>query len=304
MPSRDFPTTHTAFRRTFADDDACAAYLEHLRWPHGFQCPKCKATGTPWHLKARAGAIRCPSCRADISLTAGTVMHRAHMPLATWFSGAFLITSLAEMTAVHLQEKLQLTRYETAYQMRRKLRAGMLRIDRTPLDGTHPAEAAAVPLGEPQDRSKKSSRFVIALLETPAVEPTADGTDPAAQHAGQLRLGVVKDHLSDTSWRFIHENMAPDALHRVTRYVVDRMSSTVHLVLSDVTSWLLGNYGGTSVRRLQTLCNEYAFRFNRRLDPAAAFNVVLGLPAPTHDLWPTNRRQTTAASSPLVMPFA
>jgi len=303
MPARDFPTTLAAFRRLFSDDAACATYLERLRWPHGFQCPKCKTPGEPWHLGARAGAIRCPSCRADISLTAGTVMHRTHVPLATWFSGAFLITSATEMTATQFQEKLQLSRYETAYQMRRKLRSSMTRSDRTMLDGTHPAEADTMPLGEPRGRGKKAALFVVALLETYAAEPNADGATPIPRRAGQLRLGVVKDSRAATTWRFIHENMIPGgAAHCVTQSH-DRTASTVHIVLSNITNWLLGMYGGASMRRLQAHCNEYAFRFNRRLDPAAAFNVVLGLPAATRDLWSTDRRLAPAASPPLAMPF-
>jgi hypothetical protein len=303
MPTRDFPTTLAAFRRLFSDDAACATYLERLRWPHGFKCPKCKTPGEPWHLGARAGAIRCPSCRADISLTAGTVMHRTHVPLATWFSGAFLITSAAEMTATQFQEKLQLSRYETAYQMRRKLRASMARSDRTVLDGPHPAEADVMPLGEPQGRGKKAALFVVALLETYAAEPSAGGAGPAPRRAGRLRLGIVKDGRAATTWRFIHENMIPGAAAHCVTQSHDRTASTVYLLLSNVTSWLLGTDGGASMRRLQAHCNEYAFRFNRRLDPAAAFNVVLGLPATTRDLWSTDRRQAPVASTPLAMPF-
>ncbi|MGB5232311.1 MAG: IS1595 family transposase, partial [Desulfoprunum sp.] len=32
----DFPNTYREFVQHFPDDSACAAYLEHLRWPDGF----------------------------------------------------------------------------------------------------------------------------------------------------------------------------------------------------------------------------------------------------------------------------
>jgi hypothetical protein len=37
---RGFPTTLPEFQRVFPDPEACAAYLERLRWPDGFSCPK------------------------------------------------------------------------------------------------------------------------------------------------------------------------------------------------------------------------------------------------------------------------
>ncbi|MEE9424420.1 MAG: transposase, partial [Methylococcales bacterium] len=41
MDPRGFPTTLPEFQRVFPDNDACARYLEHLRWPNGFTCLKC-----------------------------------------------------------------------------------------------------------------------------------------------------------------------------------------------------------------------------------------------------------------------
>ena len=65
---------------------------------------------------------------ADISLTAGTVLHRTHTPLSTWFWAAFLVgSSTPGMCAVQLQRQLGLTSYETAFQILHKLRASMVR---------------------------------------------------------------------------------------------------------------------------------------------------------------------------------
>ena len=302
MSSRGFPTTLAAFRRVFPDDDACAAYLERLRWPAGFVCPKCKTPGEPWHLGARAGAIRCPSCRADISLTAGTVMHRTHVPLATWFSGAFLITTTTETNATQLQEKLQLTRYETAFQMRRKLRSGMARPDTTPLDSEHLVEVDTAPLGHPQARGKRRALYVIAALELRAPEdhPDAPRIPEYMTRAGRLRLDVLKDSKAATRERFVRENVPVGCAVRPDE---DSRAPLVRTALSNLTSWLLATYGGTSLRRLHGLCNEYAFRFNRQLDPAAAFNVVLGLAPAKDNLWSTGRQRAPAACPPLAMPF-
>ena len=41
MDIRGFPTSLPEFQRVFPDDAACARYLETIRWPDGFSCPKC-----------------------------------------------------------------------------------------------------------------------------------------------------------------------------------------------------------------------------------------------------------------------
>src|ERR1700683_2727626 len=58
MDPRGFPTTLPEFQRVFPDDAACARYLEHLRWPNGFTCPKCVTLGEPYRFaKKRASVV-------------------------------------------------------------------------------------------------------------------------------------------------------------------------------------------------------------------------------------------------------
>src|SRR5437868_6141798 len=37
-----FPKTVTDLDKLFPDEEACRGYLEWLRWPEGFVCPKCQ----------------------------------------------------------------------------------------------------------------------------------------------------------------------------------------------------------------------------------------------------------------------
>ena len=37
--ANDFPSTYREFVLKFHDNQACAAYLEHLSWPDGFFAP-------------------------------------------------------------------------------------------------------------------------------------------------------------------------------------------------------------------------------------------------------------------------
>ncbi len=44
VAGRKFPRTYREFVEMFPDDQACATYLEQLRWPDGFVCPACRMT--------------------------------------------------------------------------------------------------------------------------------------------------------------------------------------------------------------------------------------------------------------------
>ena len=58
-------------------------------------------------------------------------MERTHTPLSVWFWAAYLVASQTPcMSAVQFQRQLGLPRYETAFQILHKLRAGMVRPDR------------------------------------------------------------------------------------------------------------------------------------------------------------------------------
>ena len=61
----------------------------------------------------------------------------------------------------------------------------------------------------------------------------------------------------------------------------------VHLVFSNLKTWLNGTHHGVSHQHLQAYLNEFTFRFNRRFYPFNAFRSLLGIAgdtsAPTYD---------------------
>ena len=67
------------FRERFANEDACRAELFRLRFAEGFVCPKCG--GREFYPIKGRNTYQCRSCRHQTSVTAGTVMHRTHLPL-------------------------------------------------------------------------------------------------------------------------------------------------------------------------------------------------------------------------------
>src|SRR6202166_2883127 len=128
------PQSLPEFQRLFPNAAACAVSWEKTRRSGGFIC--CQVAGEPFRFANRPGILRCRKCRRDTGLTVGTVMARSHTPLSVWFWSAYLVSSQTPgMSAVQLQRQLGLSRYETAFQILHKLRAGMVRPDRDRIGG-------------------------------------------------------------------------------------------------------------------------------------------------------------------------
>ena len=73
----DYPRNYAELRAWFPDDAACLDYLEWLRWPDGFVCPRCETAG---HWRMGDGRFWCAHCQQRISVTAGTIFHATRTP--------------------------------------------------------------------------------------------------------------------------------------------------------------------------------------------------------------------------------
>ena len=163
-----YPRSLPEFQRLFPDDPACAAYLEKARWESGFVCPRYDANGEPFRIASRPGVLTCRKCRSQTGLTVGTVMKRSRTPLSVWFWAAYLVASQTPgISAVQLQRQLGLSRYETAFQLLHKLRAGMVRPDRIALAVAQTSMSRLMRHGSAAARAGKAGAF-ITKLSSPA----------------------------------------------------------------------------------------------------------------------------------------
>jgi len=325
MDPRGFPTTLPEFQKVFPNDNACEKYLERMRWPEGFTCPKCAQKDEPYRSKTISAVIlRCRRCHANISLTADTVMQGTRTPLSTWFWGAYLATTQTlGQSALQFQRQLGLYRYETAFQILHKLRAGMVRPSRDKIGGEHPVEVdecffggrtrgegfgihhKSIVLGAVEVRQRKDAE------ERKANAENQNKSIPAKKlvYAGRLRLRLVSDRSGENIHKFLSENVSTGSTVRTdglrayksiismgyTHAPVEIFSDfekanshlpMIHLVFSNLKTWIMGTHHGAIARHhLQAYLNEYTFRFNRRFYPMTAFNSVLGLAA--HSTAPT-----------------
>src|ERR1700730_4062164 len=122
------------FENAFPDEACCAAYLFERRWPEGFVCRICGSRRYA-SLKSRAYTYECLDYGHQTSITAGTVMHRSHLPLTKWFSAAHLIAPQPDtVSARQLQARLGIA-YQTASVLKRKLQLSKIPGDDEPLQG-------------------------------------------------------------------------------------------------------------------------------------------------------------------------
>ena len=129
--SLQYPITLLDFQSMFPDELSCLAYLEKICWPNGFTCKKCATKGEPFRLSAYHRKLKCRSCYHLESVTSDTVMHRSKTSIHVWFWAAYLVaTQTPGISALELQKKLGIKRYETAFQILHKLRDVMVRPDR------------------------------------------------------------------------------------------------------------------------------------------------------------------------------
>lgn len=304
-----FPSSLPEFQRLFPDEAACAAYLECSRWCDGFICPHCEIADEPRHISTRPKVLRCRHCRRDTSLTAGTVMERTHTPLSVWFWAAYLIASQTPgMSAVQFQRQLGLSRYETAFQILHKLRTGMVRPDqdRIGCKSEEHIEADETYIG---GRTRGKGRGVHDMtLTAGAVEVRlrkqqgSRNKRRTGRYAGRVRLAVVSDRSARSLGRFIERTVAPGSTiitddwsgyaklaergychtvvaERGNMQVAETFLPIIHLVFSNLKTWLRGTHHGVSPQHLQAYLNEFTFRFNRRFYPFNTFRSLLGIAA-------------------------
>jgi transposase-like protein len=282
------------FQRQFATEEACQQYLAASRWPDGFRCPRCAHPRAYAIVKQRRW--ECAACGHQVSLTAGTILHNTKIPLMQWFWAAYLMTTDKRgISALLVQRQLGLRRYETAWMMLHKLRRAMVNAAREPLHGE--VEVDDTWIGGPQpgikgSRQLKDRRAVPVLV---AVERREDRT-------GRIRM-VVRSFTAKTMTAIFKANIAPGstiytdglggfaglrtagyrhvALKQPERWALRKGAASVvplaDRAVGNLQQWLIGTYHGVSRAQLQTYLDEFVFRHNRRRQPMAAFQTLLGL---------------------------
>jgi hypothetical protein len=300
------PMNILEFQKMFPDEAACLKYLEHMRWPNGFTCSKCSEVGEPFRIPKRLRVLVCRSCRYESSITAGTVMHRSKTDTLVWFWAAHLVsTQTPGVSALELQKKLGIYRYETAFQMLHKLRSAMVRPNRDKIGEEWPLELDVVYIGGKTKSGisgKTNQTPVIIAVELRQREIRDPVTNKIKQRAlaGRIRLQKLPNKEAIGVNQFAQDCIAHGASivsddgaefsgliklgysHQPVPMRGDKikMNSTlpmISVVTANLKTWIDGAFHGVTKKHLQAYLDEFMFRFNRRFYRAISFRSLLDL---------------------------
>ncbi len=287
---RDYPRNWDQFLDWFPDEASCQQYLEHLRWPQGYFCPRCGEFNEPFRLSRNR--LMCRGCRYQSTVTAGTVFEKTRTPLRTWFAAAWYVTNQKNgVSALGLQRVLGLGSYQTAWAIMHRLRRAMVRPDRELLHGI--VEVDETFLGGPRRGTGRgranTDRKQHQVPDDPRKAVVMIGVEMHQPKGfGRVRIRQVADKTKKSLLSFICDEVEPGSTvhtdgslsyislpdhgyqhHRTVQCGSEDPAHVtmpgVHRVASLLKRWLLGTHqGSVQSHQLDYYLDEFTFRFNRR----------------------------------------
>ncbi len=268
------PLSLFEFQKRFKNEKSCLKALEKIRWPNGFECPRCHHDHA-YHIAERH-QHQCARCGYQASLTAGTLFHKTRTPLQKWFWAIYLVSQdKGGVAALRLAKQLDLG-YKTAWLMLQKIRTAMGDRDaRYQLKGLVEVDDAffggvrAGKVGRGADNKTKvvvmvesrgahagylsmksvdhvSAEEVEAVIEQKIMEGSTLKTDGYPSYKGTSKIG------------YTHQGM------KVPPKQASTLLPWVHIAIANAKRFLLGTYHGVSHKHMMRYLDEYCYRFNRR----------------------------------------
>jgi transposase-like protein len=271
----------------FRDEAAAFAKLESVLWPDGPACPHCGVVDDAHKIaanpakKVRHGLYRCNACKAQFTVTVGTVYERSHIPLHKWLQATYLICSSKKgISAKQIERTLEIT-YKSAWFMMHRIRAAMDPIYVTPptpmggagkvieVDETFIGRQA----GQPKRRGGWGHKNVVLTL-------VQRGGNARSFHVDGVRIAdiapVVRENISRevalmTDEASHYRKVGGEfASHETVNHGVDEYvrglahTNTVEGYFSIFKRGMKGIYQHCSEKHLARYLAEFDFRYNSR----------------------------------------
>jgi hypothetical protein len=197
-----YPGSTGDFLAWFGSDVDCLDYLEWLRWPDGFVCPRCSNSGG-WAISD--GRFCCSACEARTSVTAGKIFDRTRTPLTVWFHACWLFaTSKDDVSVQSLQRTLEIGSYQTAWAMLHRLRSSLLRPGRDRLAGIVQVDETYIGGDEPGLRGGRArGKKVLTAIAVEMTEPRG---------LGRCHVAPVADGSAASLHAFVTDHVEPGAI--------------------------------------------------------------------------------------------
>lgn len=261
------------FSLKYPNENACRKKLFQMRWPDGFICPDCGCR--EYYFIEKRQRYQCKGCRKQHSVTSGTIMHKTHLPLITWFWAMYLVSrDKRAFSATRISDELNIS-IKAAWFLLHRLRKAMgNEIERSRLSGI--VEIGEVNFGksatpEPTPRGIGKQTALVGLSVDPDGKPLS------------LRIQLVENRRGSTIGRFAKRVIAPGSLiqtdelrcyhkslqkNHLKEYSLE---SSNHMSLRWLKTIVMnaklaieGTFHGLDSKYLQSYFDEFCFRFNFR----------------------------------------
>jgi len=276
------------FQRQYSTEEACREKLFKMRWPDGFICPHCGNT-TYYHHSVRH-LYQCTSCKYQVSVTAGTALHRTKMPLVKWFWAMYLISSDKRgMSALGLSKKLEL-RYETAWTMTHKIRKAMKDRD-SQYDLLGVVEIDETFIGSSSEGADKKGRGSEKIPVIVSVSTTDNKMFFAKMQVVEsvnkeeidkiISLTIPKGETIKTDGLNVYKSLGSQG-YQHERIIISgsgmkahELLKWVHIIAGNAKAWINGTFHGIDRKHLQSYLDEFCYRLNRRFHETELFDRVI-----------------------------
>jgi transposase len=279
------------FNAKFVDDDTCLVWLMEQRHPDRVApCSYCKVD-RKHHRIASKKAWACDYCGTYISPMAGTIFEKSRTSLRLWFYAMYLMSATrCGISAKQIQRECGVT-YKTAWRMFKQIRT--LMSDDISLEGDH------IEMDETYHGGALKNKHRSKLKERPYKDKQP--IFGMVERGGRVIARVTPDAKSKTILPIVAERVLPESAiftddypiydgvvgmghgythnrinHSAKVYVMgDVHTNTIEGFWSLLKRGIGGVYHSVSTKYLQTYCDEYAYRYNRRFSDKPMFASLL-----------------------------
>jgi len=269
-------------RKLYPTDDACLESLWQGRYGTLKECPECKRE-TSFHRIKSKPVYSCKFCGFQISPTAGTIFHKTHVPLTTWFELIFDFSiSKNGISAKEIERRTGVAN-KTALRMGKRIRLlfshsgdilkNTVEVDETYMGGKRPGK---------RGRGAEGKVPVVGLIE----------------RKGNVIASVTADTKKKTVMPLITSNVAHDALIVTDEYrsyssvkktyrhmtvnhgsheFVSGMAhtNTIENFWGQLKRSVNGTFHAVSPAYLQSYVDEFVYRYNHRNSDQHIFHLML-----------------------------